>query len=56
MITNKLPGSCSIGASMKDTGTLGWTEGMSHSEAAQECMQTQKSLHDVTECSQNAHI
>ncbi len=29
-----LPGSSSISTSMEDTGALGWTEGLSHTQTA----------------------
>lgn len=41
---------------MEDTGALGWTEGMSHTQAAQQYVHIEESTHDFIECTQNSHI
>lgn len=51
-----LPGPCSISTSMEDAGALGWTEGMSHTQAAQQYMHIEESTHDFIECTQSSHI
>lgn len=41
---------------MEDTRALGWTEGQSHTEAAHEYMQAEKSAHDVTRYTPKTHL
>lgn len=55
-IKYSLPGSSSVDASMEDTGALGWTEGVSHVEAAEEYMHVEKSMHGFTESTHSSHI
>lgn len=51
-----LPASCSICTSMRDTSALRWTERLSHAEAAQKRMHTEKSNHYSKDTTHNLFL
>lgn len=51
-----LPASCAICTSMRDTSALRWTERLSHAEAAQKHMHTEKSNHYFKDSTRNPFI